>query len=180
MLAIAVLTEAYNFAAIKHSNQRRKGLKDIPYINHPIAVTNLLCLTLDILDMSLLIAAVLHDTIEDTDTSVEEIEQQFGSEVKDLVLEVTDDMSKSKQIRRDAQVEEAPTLSDKAKQIKIADKTCNIIDMLTTRMEWTNKMKKEYVLWSIQVVNGCRGINEKLENEFKKAVSLSKEVLGEF
>ena len=180
MIALAKLTNAYEYAARKHSKQRRKGVKDIPYINHPVEVVNLLCFTLSEIDMQLLIAAVLHDTIEDTDASEDEIEQQFGSEVKNLVLEVTDDMRENKKVRKEKQVQEAASLSDKAKQIKIADKTCNIIDMLTTRLEWTKNMKREYVLWSIEVVNGCRGVNSNLEKEFAKAVAFAKEVLGGF
>lgn len=180
MISLAEFTKAYEYAARKHSNQRRKGVNNIPYINHPIEVANLLCFTLKDLDLELLIAAVLHDTIEDTDASEEQIEQQFGQVVKNLVLEVSDDMMESKKVRREKQVKGAPALSNRAKQIKIADKTCNIIDMLTTQLEWTKNRKREYVLWSIEVVKGCVGVNLKLEKEFDKAVAIAKEVLGEF
>lgn len=175
---LTALTKAYEFAAHKHTRQRRKGVKDIPYINHPIEVVNLLCFTLKGDDYNLLIAGALHDTIEDTDTSEYEIEQLFGQEVVTVVLEVTDDMTNSKAVRRKKQIEGAKNLSDKAKQIKIADKTCNILDMLTTRFEWTKRMKREYVAWAQEVVNGCRGVNVELEKEFDKSVQLAKEVLG--
>ncbi|HBH48343.1 MAG TPA: phosphohydrolase [Bacteroidales bacterium] len=174
------LTKAYEFAAQKHTYQRRKGVRDIPYINHPIEVVNLLAHTIQNLNNSLLIAAVLHDTIEDTDATPEEVEQLFGVDIKNLVLEVTDDMQLAKEIRRRKQVEGANALSDEAKLIKIADKTCNILDILTTRIEWNRSRKVEYVLWAKEVVKGCRGINHLLEDEFDKAVELARQVLGEF
>lgn len=178
MKNLKALTKAYEYAAHKHTYQRRKGVKDIPYINHPVEVVNLLCFTLKEDDYNLLIAAVLHDTIEDTDTTEFEIEQLFGNEVASIVMEVTDDMTKPKSVRRKKQIESAKNSSDKAKQIKIADKACNILDMLTTRYEWTKRMKREYVAWALEVVDGCRGVNVELEKEFDKAVLLAKEVLG--
>jgi guanosine-3',5'-bis(diphosphate) 3'-pyrophosphohydrolase len=94
---LTVLTEAYKFSAIKHTKQRRKGIMDIPYINHPIEVANILSHTNKNVDISLLAAAVLHDTLEDTDTSFEELTEVFGSEISNIVLEVTDDMLLSKE-----------------------------------------------------------------------------------
>lgn len=176
---INYLTKAYVFAAEKHVKQRRKGVKDIPYINHPIEVANLLSHSNEQVDYSLLIAAILHDTIEDTDTSEKEIEQLFGNNVLNIVLEVTDNMQLSKAERRKKQTNSAPHLSPQAKQIKIADKTCNILDMLTTRIEWTQQMKRDYVKWAISVVDGCRGVNIVLEKEFDKAVKLALNTLGD-
>lgn len=180
MNSISILTSAYEFAARKHTLQRRKGVKNIPYINHPVEVTKLLSFTGNANDLILLIAGVLHDTIEDTDTSEEEIKELFGQEVSEVVMEVTDDMSQPKKIRRQKQIDNALSISDRAKQIKIADKTCNILDMLTTRVEWTKSMKRDYVIWAKQVVENCRGVNTLLEKEFDKAVALANEVLGEF
>lgn len=179
MQTIKDLTRAYDFSAKKHVKQRRKGVKDIPYINHPIEVANLLCHCGEEQNFELLVASVLHDTIEDTNTSEMEVEQLFGAQVASIVMEVTDDMSLCKKVRRKAQVDEAARLSISAKKIKIADKTCNILDMLTTRFEWTSRMKREYVLWAIEVVNGCVGVNEVLEQEFEKAVAMAKQVLGD-
>ena len=180
MSSLNVLTSALEFAARKHCKQRRKGADGIPYINHPIEVVNLLAHTMRTNDVELLTAAVLHDTLEDTETTQEEIVQQFGVEVFKLVLEVTDNMSLPKAKRKQLQLEHAKDLSIKAKQIKIADKTCNILDMLTTRMEWTHNMKIKYVIWAEGVIAACRGVNTELEAEFDKAVSLAREILGDF
>ena len=180
MNSLTGLTSAFEFAARKHYKQRRKGGKDIPYINHPIEVVNLLANTIVEPDLVLLTAAALHDTIEDTDATKEEIKQQFGSDVSNLVQEVTDDMSLSKKERRAQQIVHANYLSDRAKQLKIADKTCNVLDILTTRIEWTLTMKVEYIKWAKQVVLACSGVNQLLENEFSKAEKLAREVLGEF
>ena len=178
MKKMLFLTKAYDFAAQKHTKQRRKGVNDVPYINHPIEVANLLCYCCDNEDADLLIAAVLHDTIEDTDATEQEVCDLFGAEIGSLVMEVTDDMRLSKKVRRRLQIEKAHNLSDRAKQIKVADKTCNIIDMLTTRLEWTKRRKKEYISWAAEVVGHCRGVNLKLDKEFDKAYKLAENTLG--
>ncbi|MBN1117037.1 MAG: HD domain-containing protein [Bacteroidales bacterium] len=177
LLTVKDLIAAFKFSADKHRKQRRKGEKDVPYINHPAAVANLLAFTGGESDMVLLIASLLHDTIEDTNTTPIEIEERFGTEVLNVVLDVTDDMSLSKSVRKALQVEKAEELSARAKMIKIADKTCNILDMLETRFTWTRKQKIEYVNWSKAVVEHCRGINEQLDKEFDKAVKIAESVL---
>jgi guanosine-3',5'-bis(diphosphate) 3'-pyrophosphohydrolase len=180
MTLLSVYTKACEFASQKHLFQRRKGVKDIPYINHPLEVANLLSHSNEEDDLELLIAAVLHDVVEDTDTTPEELTQLFGAKIANLVLEVTDDMKLTKKERRSNQVIHAPSLSGRAKQIKIADKTCNVLDIISTRLEWTITMKIDYIQWAMQVVNACRGVNTSLEAEFDKAVQLAKQVLGEF
>jgi guanosine-3',5'-bis(diphosphate) 3'-pyrophosphohydrolase len=90
-MSSADLLKAANFAAKKHRNQRRKDSARTPYINHPIGVANILTEEGDVDDIATLQAALLHDTVEDTDTTLEEIEQIFGEEVRKIVDEVTDD-----------------------------------------------------------------------------------------
>ena len=121
-----LLLSAANFAAIKHTCQRRKNVAASPYINHPIEVAELLCSVGGVEDEPILIAALLHDTIEDTETSEQEIAEAFGSQVLSLVLECTDDKSLKKQERKRLQIVNAPKKSSGAKQIKIADKICNL------------------------------------------------------
>src|SRR5579871_5119268 len=94
----AALLTALHFAAIKHRDQRRKGHDQAPYINHPIEVAELLARVAGITDVVVLQCAVLHDTIEDTQTTAQEIEEQFGAEVRSVVLEVTDDKSLPKDV----------------------------------------------------------------------------------
>lgn len=177
-LTLKHLLFAYKFSATKHSKQRRKGAGDIPYINHPVDVANMLAQTGGTGDLVLLIAAVLHDVLEDTVTSEHEIEYTFGRDVLMVVQEVSDNMNLSKQVRKAMQIEKSASLSDRAKLIKIADKVCNIADMLQTRFLWTRFQKIEYIRWSIKVVENCRGINPQLDTEFDKVVGLAEENLG--
>ncbi|RRW90337.1 bifunctional (p)ppGpp synthetase/guanosine-3',5'-bis(diphosphate) 3'-pyrophosphohydrolase [Pandoraea apista] len=131
MSSPADLLSAIQFAAERHRNQRRKDVESSPYINHPIAVANLLATTGEVRDVAVLQAAVLHDTIEDTHTTVDELRLLFGQEVAQIVVEVTDDKSLPKQRRKDPQVQLAPAKSDKAALIKIADFTCNLRDLVS-------------------------------------------------
>jgi GTP diphosphokinase / guanosine-3',5'-bis(diphosphate) 3'-diphosphatase len=175
---IRILTLAYKFSANKHKKQRRKGIQETPYVNHTIDVANLLANTVEGDDYILLLAAILHDTIEDTDTNYEELELFFGSEVACIVKEVSDNMLLSKEERKKLQIEKAPTLSQRAKLIKIADKVCNIQDMLKTRYYWTNRQKLKYISWSDEVVAHCRGINKKLDQEFDNALGTAADTIG--
>lgn len=147
-----LLLKALEFSADKHRHQRRKGTSDIPYINHPIQVASLIANVGQEKDTSLLIAAILHDTVEDTKTTIDEVKAIFGEEVADLVSEVTDDKNLKKQDRKRLQVEKAPYKSDKAKLIKIADKTCNVRDILNQPPDWDTARKLEYLDWAEKVV----------------------------
>jgi guanosine-3',5'-bis(diphosphate) 3'-pyrophosphohydrolase len=172
------LLMAIAFAAEKHRNQRRKDAAASPYINHPIAVANTLAVEGRVTDEAILLAACLHDTVEDTETTFEEIEEIFGTEVSNLVRSVTDDKSLEKGVRKQLQIEHAATASDKAKQIKIADKLCNIRDITTCPpKDWPLQRRTEYLDWSLKVVSGCRGVNLSLEQAFDDAIKKAHEVL---
>jgi (p)ppGpp synthase/HD superfamily hydrolase len=165
------------FAADKHRDQRRKGVDGSPYINHPIAVAELLALVGGVSDLAVLQAAVLHDTIEDTQTSPEELEKAFGAEVRDLVVEVTDDKAMSKTERKRLQIEHAPHLSKRAQMIKIADKICNVRDVIHTPPDWPLARRREYLSWAELVVNGCRGASPELERYFDEVLLRGRELL---
>ncbi len=164
------------YAAEKHKYQRRKGFNQVPYINHPLKVANTL-IECGETDHDLLIAAILHDVVEDTDSTGEEIEREFGSGVSALVLEVTDDKELPYAIRKELQVESAPGLTRNAKVLKIADKICNINDILNYPLDWSTERKLNYLDWAEAVVNGCRNINENLDNHFDETVSKGREQL---
>ena len=168
----ARLLTALHFAADKHRDQRRKGECASPYINHPIEVAELLVRVGGVTDIVLLQAAILHDTLEDTETTAQELETRFGSTVRRLVEEVSDDKSLPKEQRKLLQVAYAPTLSREARQIKLADKICNLHD-LTNRppSDWPAERRIAYLDWSEQVVAGCRGVNARLEREFDEVLS---------
>lgn len=172
------LLKALEFAAEKHRDQRRKGIEASPYINHPIQVAGVLATIGQVDDLVTLVAAVLHDTIEDTDTTSEELEEQFGRDVADVVAEVTDDKSLPKQDRKRLQIEHTPHLSDRAKQIKIADKIGNVRDItFKPPADWDERRRQEYFKWAEKVVAGCRGVNAKLEASFETSILESKEQL---
>ena len=167
----ARVLSAASFAAERHLHQRRKDADASPYINHPLAVASILADEGGVADVELLMAALLHDTVEDTTTSPEEICEAFGKIVQELVREVTDDKSLPKHQRKQLQVELAPKKSRRAKQLKIADKICNIRDINhSSPVNWDRDRKLQYLEWSTRVVDGCRGINSALESIFDAEV----------
>jgi guanosine-3',5'-bis(diphosphate) 3'-pyrophosphohydrolase len=168
--------KAASFAAKKHIGQTRKGKDEAPYINHPLEVVNLLVNVGNVEDDNTLIAALLHDTVEDTDATREEIAEKFGEKVASIVMEVTDDKSLPKAERKQAQVEHAPHLSDEAKQLKICDKISNIRDVMENPPDgWSKERRLEYVEWGERVFAGLRGVNENLEKHFEKLVAEAKD-----
>ena len=167
MNSINNLLAAASFAARKHRDQKRKGADAEPYINHPLEVANLLANVGKVEDFDVLIAAVLHDTVEDTETSPEELTELFGEKVCGYVLEVTDDKSLPKDVRKERQVEHAPHLSGGAKLIKLGDKISNITDVADNPpADWPRERRLEYVAWGERVVAGLRGANPALEAHF--------------
>lgn len=177
---IAELLGALKFAANKHRNQRRKGIDASPYINHPIDVVEVIACTGGIDDLATLQAAVLHDTIEDTQTTAEELEEVFGAEVRSLVEEVTDDKRLPKAERKRLQIEHAPHLSEKAKLIKIADKLCNVRDVVHyPPAHWSLERRQEYLRWTHAVVAGCRGANMAMEAYYDQVLYEGEAALDE-
>ena len=175
----AVLLRAATFAADKHRHQRRKDAEASPYINHPLAVACLLAFEADVQDEALLAAALLHDTVEDTETTPVELEENFGRAVRKIVEEVTDDKSLPKQKRKALQVEHAPHASDAARQLKIADKICNIRDIADCPpAEWSQARKAEYLSWAADVVSGCRGVNAALDAVYDQAIEKARRTIG--
>jgi len=128
-------------------------------------------------DDELLSAAILHDVLEDTCTGEEEMRSLFGDKITDFVIEVTDDMSLTYDDRKRYQIKKAPTLSPSAKKIKIADKISNIQDILSLPMTWSNRRKRQYFEWSERVIEGCRGINPALDQEFDKIFKRAMETI---
>ncbi|OWF42230.1 guanosine-3',5'-bis(diphosphate) 3'-pyrophosphohydrolase MESH1-like [Mizuhopecten yessoensis] len=162
---VSELIRCTDFAAIKHKDQRRKDIEATPYINHPIGVAKILTEEAGITDIPVIQAALLHDTVEDTDTSFEELNQHFGPEVCGIVKEVTDDKTLSKMERKQQQINHAPHASYKAKLVKLADKLYNLRDLRRcTPCGWTAERVQEYFVWSSKVVAGLRGTNRKMED----------------
>jgi guanosine-3',5'-bis(diphosphate) 3'-pyrophosphohydrolase len=161
------LLAAVEFAARKHRDQRRKDADASPYINHPIALANVLCNEGGIADPVILAAALLHDTLEDTETDYEELRGQFGDDIADVVVEVTDTKWLSKEARKRLQISKASHSSSRARAVKIADKICNLRDILASPpADWSLSRKQGYFDWARQVVDGVRGAHPDLERRF--------------
>ena len=164
---VARILEALQFAALKHRDQRRKDLEASPYINHPIALANILWREGGVTDASVICAALLHDTIEDTQTTHDEIEIVFGHEIANIVVECSDDKSLTKLERKQAQIDHAASISFKAKLVKLADKIANVSDINgAPPAGWSLERKREYYDWSKQVVDRIRGTHAVLEARF--------------
>jgi guanosine-3',5'-bis(diphosphate) 3'-pyrophosphohydrolase len=175
----AILLKAIEFASRKHSTQRRKDEEASPYINHPIAVTHLLADTGGITDLVTLMAAVLHDTIEDTETTASEVDGQFGPTVRKVVEEMTDDKTLDKSVRKQFQIEHAPHLFRRAKAIKLADKIANMRDVMESPPpNWPLARRVEYLDWTEKVVAGCRGTNEALERLYDEVLKKGRVKFG--
>ena len=175
MDSLSKILTAASFAAQKHKDQKRKGSDGEPYINHPIEVANLLVNVGKIEDADVIVAGLLHDTVEDCGVSFEEIGERFGSVVAGYVRELTDDKSLPKAERKRLQIEHAPHLSHGAKRIKLADKISNIRDVTQNPPDgWNVDRRREYVEWGENVVAGLRGANQELEKLFDQVVEEAK------
>jgi guanosine-3',5'-bis(diphosphate) 3'-pyrophosphohydrolase len=166
-LSLDVVVRACDFAARKHSEQRRKDAKASPYINHPIALARVLIEEGSVDDHKVVCAALLHDTIEDTDTTYEELRGEFGAAIADVVVEVTDTKWLGKEARKRLQVSKAGKSSEAARLVKLADKICNLRDILAhPPAHWSLDRKRRYFDWARSVVDEVRGTNSRLERRF--------------
>jgi (p)ppGpp synthase/HD superfamily hydrolase len=164
------LTRAADYAARQHIAQRRKGERAEPYVNHLTEVTALLAEATDGQDVVLLMGGLLHDTLEDTDATYEDISERFGPEVAALVAEVTDDKSLPMEERKRLQIEKTAGKSRRAKLLKLADKTSNLRGLVKSPPKgWPPERLRDYVVWAHDVVRSCRGLNPRLEAAFDAA-----------
>ena len=175
---LRLVSEAADFAARRHTGQQRKGRGNEPYVNHLAEVANLLSIATDGTDAELTAAGWLHDTIEDTATTHQELAKTFGERVAALVVEVTDDMTLPKQERRQEQIVDAPRKSPGAKLIKIADKISNIRARILPRPNQDERDDLiDYVGWAEKVLAGCRGVNAVLDRMFDETMTLARSTL---
>ena len=176
---LALVLRAASFSADRHRHQKRKGDDPPPYINHPLEVASILANVGGISDVTTLVAALLHDTVEDTSASPEDLESKFGREVRLLVDEVTDNKKLEKAKRKQLQIEHTPALSVAAKQIKLGDKICNMRDVIENPpTDWSLQRRREYLEWAAEVVAGCHEANAALEQHFDEALSKGREALA--
>jgi guanosine-3',5'-bis(diphosphate) 3'-pyrophosphohydrolase len=167
---IILILEAAAFAAERHSQQRRKDAEASPYINHPLALARILAGEGGITEPAVIAAALLHDTVEDTATTITEIEAKFGAAVASVVAEVTDDKGLPKEERKRLQIVKAAAKSREAKLVKLADKIANLRDIVAAPpADWSDARKADYFSWAAQVVEGLRGVSPALEGAFDAA-----------
>lgn len=165
--ALPLVLKAAAFAAERHRRQRRKDLHATPYINHPLALASVLSVEAGVVDAEVIAAALLHDTIEDTETTLSEIREAFGERVAGIVDEVSDEPGLEDDERRRRQVEQAPHLSHGARLVKLADKIANLRDVLERPPHaWGMARKRDYFDWTARVVAGMRGTHPTLETLF--------------
>jgi GTP diphosphokinase / guanosine-3',5'-bis(diphosphate) 3'-diphosphatase len=173
---LAVLRAA-DTAARWHVQQRRKGAAQEPYINHLLEVARLVAEATAAKDANLVIAAILHDAIEDQEVSRETIAETFGSDVADLVAEVTDDKSLPKEVRKRLQIEKAASKTPRAKLLKLADKTSNLRAIASSPPpDWSAERRLDYVAWARSVAERLYGTNEWLEERFSEAADAAEAV----
>ncbi len=178
LTGIRVVSEAAELASRRHNGQTRKGRGEEPYVNHLAEVANILSAVTNGADAELVAAGWLHDTIEDTETTHDELAQRFGLRVAGLVDECTDDMSLPKSERRRRQIEDAPKKSPSAKLIKIADKVSNIRARIFADPSRAQREElADYVAWAEQVAANCRGGNAVLDALFDEAVANARQAL---
>jgi GTP diphosphokinase / guanosine-3',5'-bis(diphosphate) 3'-diphosphatase len=165
---LARVTRAFDFACRKHAKQRRKGEGAEPYVNHLAEVADLVAQATEGKDADLVIAALLHDTVEDQDVKREELVALFGEDVARIVLEVTDDKTLDKDVRKRLQVEHAAHISRQARILKIADKTSNLRSIQHSPPPWPASRKRRYFAWAQAVVSQARGVNPWIEAAFDR------------
>jgi (p)ppGpp synthase/HD superfamily hydrolase len=168
---IRIILDAANFAAKKHANQKRKGAAGEPYINHLLEVAQLISSAISEPDAILIVAALLHDTIEDAGVTRDEIASRFGADAADLVVEVTDDKRLPKADRKRLQIQNAPKKSERGQAIKLADKISNLRSILSSPpADWDRERKRQYFQWATEVIDGLSRPNPALKAEFDRTV----------
>ena len=169
---IAFVMRAAGFAADRHRDQRRDDAAATPYINHPLALAAILSVEGHVTDVTVLVAALLHDTVEDTDTSIDEIAAEFGHAVASIVAEVTDDPTLDRAAQKQHQIDSAPFKSHGAKLVKLADKIANLRDIaVRPPREWSLGRRLSYFAWAERVAKGLSGAHPGLEKSFELAMA---------
>jgi len=171
--ATDLILRAVAFAAHKHRDQRRKDKDASPYINHPIALAKVLWEEGGVRDPAVIATALLHDTLEDTETTWQELRGEFGDEIADLVAEVTDVKWLKSDVRKRLQVSRAAHATDRAKLVKLADKICNLRDMAAhPPHSWSLERRRRYFDWAGEVIAQMRGVHPELERRFDEVSAL--------
>lgn len=173
-----LIADAVTFAANAHAGQHLDD-GETPYFNHPADVAAR-CAGAEPFDPVLVAACYLHDTVEDTSVTESDLRRRFGDAVADLVIEVTDPPGLKGKARRQRQVDHTATASTRAKLLKIADKTSNVLQLVDRPgRDETAKGKRKYLDWARAVVAVCRGTDAGLEAAFDAAAARLEAAIAE-
>ncbi len=165
-----LVVRALSFATGMHRDQRRKNVAQTPYIEHPIEVMRLLW-DAQVGDPVVLAAALLHDTLEDTEATPELLTATFGPEVATVVGHVTDDKNIPKHERKRLAIAHAPFAPPQAQLVKLADRIANCAGLAAEPPAgWSPRRIGQYYDWSRQVVDGLRGVHPELEARFDEVL----------
>lgn len=176
MTDLPLLFDALRLAAEQHRYQRRSGYDRLPYINHLIKVADAVLRIGGETDPDLLLAALLHDIVEDTEVTEADLARRYNPRVGRIVAELTDDMRLPHETRKRLQVERAPGLSPAARKIRIADKACNMRDLIDYPVDWPLEKKRYYVTNAVEVIDRIRGASPPLEAWFDETVAEARKV----
>lgn len=173
---LKIILKALAFAAHKHRDQRRKNCEASPYINHPIMLANILVNEGNVYDSAVICAALLHDTLEDTESTFGELTEQFGKTIAHIVLEVTLDMTQPMKVRKQEEIDRMEKVSPQARLVKLADKICNLRDVSASPpVGWSLQRRKEYFDHAQEVIEKLRGTHPELEGIFDTVLTLRPE-----
>ena len=173
---LKMLLKALAFAAHKHRDQRRRNTDASPYINHPISLADILCNEGHVTDVNVICGAILHDTVEDTEATEDELHALFGDDINGIVMDVTDDKSLDKEARKQQQIEHAAHIRTGAKLVKLADKISNLRDVAPDPPAgWSLQRRQAYFDWAKCVIDRLRGVHAPLETIFDETFSLRPE-----
>lgn len=163
---------AADFAARAHRTDRRRGDADSPYMNHVLEVAALLAETTGGRDPLLVTAALLHDLPAKTSIPRETIEREFGREAAAVVYEAHMERGGDREDRRRTEIDAAPRMSPRARQLKLADKTSSIRGLRSAPPAgWGRAEAEHYLTWAEAVAAGCAGVNPALDRAFRDAVA---------
>lgn len=177
---IHIVLEAVGFAAEGHNGQLRENPEKTPYIIHPIRVTEHLMTIANVHERDILVAALLHDTVEDTKITFADIQKSFGTTAEGYVRELTDNMSLPQEERMKLQIETAPKKSLAAAQIKLADKYDNLKSLQSNPpATWDQKKIDEYFLSAKKVTSSLPAANVPLKKAVDDVISQYKPVVVE-
>lgn len=169
------LLEAIFFVAQRHSTQRRKGPGGQPYVNHLIEAATLLATVGGVTDVEVLMAAVLHDVLEDTPTTREEVLALFGARVLLLVESLTDDKALPRAERREQVLAHLPHADDATKVVKLADLCSNV---MTLPSDWAPEHAREYLRWARRAAELCASSNPALDQLFRERWTITSQAWG--